>query len=116
MSSKDNNPRQKQYPEPELMLNMKQPKTNKICAYIHSVKPSKEGTAYSYLLGRYPIQSLIRNSYILVTYHYDYNAILTETIRDREKTATLASYKKIHQWLTNCGCKPIQQKLDNKIS
>ena len=102
-SNKDNNPQQKQHSEPEVMLDMKQQKTNKICAYIHHIKSSREGTAYGDLTGKYQIQSLNGNNYILIIYHYVSNTILAEPIRNREKGTILTAYRKIHQQLPNCG-------------
>ena len=83
-SSKNNNQQQKQHQEPELMLDIQQQQQQQ-CAYIHRLKPSKEGTAYSDLTDRYPIQSFEGNNYILIIYHYNFNAILAEPIKNREK-------------------------------
>ena len=71
-SSMNNN---QPHEDQELRLDIQQQNTNKICAAIHYIKPSKEGTTYVNLTGKYPIQSLYGNNYIIIIYHYNANAI-----------------------------------------
>ena len=65
---------------------------------------------------KYPIQSTHGNQYVLVIYHYDANAILVTALKNREKTTIKQGYKKLHQRLTNCGCQPRLQVMDNEVS
>ena len=93
-----------------------QQKTHVIFAAINEVSEKKEGWTYGDLTGKYPVQSLHGNNYILVVYHYDANAILATPLKNREKGTILNGYKKLHERLINCGCKPQLQIMDNEVS
>ena len=53
--------------------------TNEIL--FHIFDPTEK--LYSYLCGKFPVQSYRGNNYILVAYHYDANIILTTPLKKR---------------------------------
>ncbi len=66
------------------------------------------------LTGKFPVQSLSGNNYILVVYDYDSNSILTVPLPNRCAESILATYQIAHAHLCVAGLRPKLQHLDNE--
>ena len=66
--------------------------------------------------GRFPIQSISGNKYVIVIYTYDPNDILVKPLLDRSTESIVQAYQKIIQYLTRRGFKPRLQRLENEAS
>ena len=77
---------------------------------------AKEATTYTDLTGRFPYQSSQGNNYIFVAYNYDGNAILVESMPNREADTIIPCWKKYHDRLINNGVVTTHYILDNKCS
>jgi hypothetical protein len=82
--------------------------------YIYTSCQPVTGQIYTGPTGRFLLPSSAGNSYMLVVYVYDANAILAEPMKTHSGADHLAAYKRIHATLTQHGLKPQLQKLDNK--
>ena len=71
---------------------------------------------YTNLTGKFPVQSSLRNKYILIIYHYDTNAILADPLKDRTARSIADAHERIYDYLTIRGLKPMFEILDNKCS
>ena len=71
---------------------------------------------YLDLPGGFPAKSSKGNQYISVLYHYDYNVILTEPMKNRKDTEIFRSYAKLRDNLIDRGMRPKFQILDNEAS
>ena len=71
---------------------------------------------YLDLPGGFPAKSSKGNQYISVLYHYDYNVILTEPMKNRKDTEIFRSYAKLSDYLIDIGMRPKFQILDNEAS
>jgi hypothetical protein len=56
------------------------------------------------------------NSYVMILYEYDSNAILTTPLKDRKGPTIKQAYERLHRLLVNKGYRPKLQKLDNEAS
>ena len=74
------------------------------------------GKIHSDQTGRFPIQSISSNKYLMVIHAYDPNAILVEPLPDISKESIVQAYQQIIQHLTIRGFKQITQRLDNEAS
>ena len=68
------------------------------------------------LTGRFPVISSRGYRYILVVVDGDSNAILVEPMKNRSDAEYIRAYETIHAYLTERGCKPELQRLDNEAS
>jgi len=65
-------------------------------------------------MGQLP-QIFTRGSHnIMVLYDYNSNAILAIFMKSQHKSELLRACVQLHEYLTNCWLKPVQQRLDNK--
>jgi hypothetical protein len=74
------------------------------------------GNLFTNQSGRFPITSDHGHAYVVVFYIFDANSIRSVPIKNRSKEELLHAYRKIYEWLTLCGFKPLLHKLDNKTS
>ena len=71
---------------------------------------------YSDLPGKFPTKYSKINQYIFVLYHYDYNAILTEPMKNRTGSEIFREYAELSNYLISRGMWPKFQILDNEAS
>ena len=74
------------------------------------------GVVYTNLMGKFPHQSSSGMKYILILYHYDSNAILLKTLRNRSDIETLKAYKDLYYYPDARGLSPCLNTLDNEAS
>jgi hypothetical protein len=74
------------------------------------------GQIYTDQTGRFPVVSSKGNTYIMILYDYDINAILAHPIKDRTAPELLKAFQVIEQELVARGLKPKLMKLDNEAS
>ena len=61
------------------------------------IESSHARIGYTYLTGRFPSRSSRGNECILITYHYDANAILAERIKNRQAETITQAWTKINK-------------------
>ena len=74
------------------------------------------GTISTDQTGHFPIVSQKGNTYTMVLYNYDSNAILAEGCKSRITTDLEAAYDKLYNHLTKTGIVPVMQQIDNEVS
>jgi hypothetical protein len=74
------------------------------------------GQIYTDQTGRFPVVSSKGNTYIMILYDYDSNAILAQPIKDRTAPELLKAFQVMEQALVARGLKPKLMKLDNEAS
>jgi hypothetical protein len=74
------------------------------------------GRIYRDQTGRFPVVSSKGNTYIMILYDYDSNAILAQPIKDRTAPELLKAFKFMEQELVAKGLKPKLMKLDSEAS
>jgi hypothetical protein len=74
------------------------------------------GQIYTDQTGRFPVVSSKGNTYTMVIYDYDSNAILAKLIKDRTAPELLKAFQFMEQELVAKGLKPKLMKLDNEAS
>ena len=77
---------------------------------------SIDGTMYSDLTGRFPVQSFSGNQYIFVAYIYKINAILLRPMKNRSDESMVAVFKDIYEYLQLRNLAPKLHVLDNECS
>ena len=88
--------------------------TNEIIATITPYRITNK--AYGDMPGKFPITSSRGSQYFLVIYHYDSNAILVRTLKNRIAPEIKSAYMSIYDMLRNRGCTPSTFILDNETS
>jgi hypothetical protein len=74
------------------------------------------GQIYTDQTGRFPVVSSKGNTYIMILYDYDRNAILAQPIKDRTAPELLKAFQVMEQELVARGLKSKLMKLDNEAS
>jgi hypothetical protein len=74
------------------------------------------GQIYTDQTGRFPVVSSKGNTYIMILYDYDSNAILEQPIKDRTAPELLKAFQVMEQQLMARGLKPKLMKLDDEAS
>jgi hypothetical protein len=74
------------------------------------------GQIYTDQTGRFPVVSSKGNTYIMILYDYDSNAILAQPIKDRTDSELLRAFQVMEQELVARGLKPKLMKLENEAS
>jgi hypothetical protein len=74
------------------------------------------GKIYTDQTGRFPVISSKGNTYIMILYDYDSNAILAQPIKYRTAPELLKAFQIMEQELMARGLKPKLMKLDNEAS
>jgi hypothetical protein len=74
------------------------------------------GQIYNDQTGRFPVISSKGNTYIMILYDYDSNAILSQPIKDCTAPELLKAFQIMEQVLVARGLKPKLMKLDNVAS
>jgi hypothetical protein len=74
------------------------------------------GQIYIDQTGRFPVVSSKGNTYIMILYDYDSNAILAQPIKDRTAPELLKAFQIMEQELMARGLKPKLMKLENEAS
>jgi hypothetical protein len=74
------------------------------------------GQIYTDQRGRFPVVSSRGNTYIMILYDYDSNAILAKPIKNRTSSKLLKAFQFMEQELVARGLKPKLMKLDNEAS
>ena len=90
-------------------------KTNEVAYHIFGTS-SKHGKAYMDMTGRYPHKSQRGYEYILVAYHYDANAILAVSLKNRKSLTITEAWKLLHKKCHHAGVAPSTWILDNEKS
>ena len=80
---------------------------------LHLFEPTEK---YSDLTGQFPVQSDRGNNYILVTYHYGGNNIMTIPLKNRTGTCILNGITNIYDKLRKRGLTPKILIMDNEVS
>ena len=88
-------------------------KTNEIICSIITFKTNK---AYGDLTGKFPYTSSRGNQYFLVVYHYDANAILVTTLKNRQAATITKGYMHLYKRLQQSANAPATYILDNETS
>jgi hypothetical protein len=83
--------------------------------YVHAATIDA-GQIYTDKTGRFPVVSSKGNTYIMILYDYDSNAILAQPIKDRTAPELLRAFRVMEQELVALGLKPKLMKLDNEAS
>jgi hypothetical protein len=74
------------------------------------------GNLFTNQTGRFPITSNRGHTYVVVFYIFEVNVIWSVPIKNWSKEELLRAYRKIYEWLTNRGFRPLVHKLDNETS
>jgi hypothetical protein len=74
------------------------------------------GQIYTDQTGRFPVVSSKGNTYIMILYDYERNAILAQPIKDRTAPELLKAFQVMEQELVARGPTPKLMKLDNEAS
>jgi hypothetical protein len=74
------------------------------------------GQIYTDQTGIFPVMSSKGNTYIMILYDYDSNAILAQPIKDRTYPELLKAFQVTEQELVARGLRPKLMKLDNEAS
>jgi hypothetical protein len=74
------------------------------------------GRIYTDQTGRFPVVSRKGNTYIMILYDYDRNAIMAQPIKDRTAPELLRAFQVMEQKLVARGLKPKLMKLDKEGS
>ena len=82
---------------------------------IYALVSSKD-KAYMDLTGRFPYCSSRGNEYLLISYHYDANAIQGIPLQNRKAATITNGWFKLHQRYDNAGIPPNTWILDNETS
>ena len=82
---------------------------------IYALVSSKD-KAYMDLTGRFPYCSSRGNEYLLISYHYDANAIQGIPLQNRKAATITNGWLKLHQRYDNAGIPPNTWILDNETS
>ena len=72
------------------------------------------GQIYSDQTGCFPVTSSKGDKYLMVVYVYDANAIIARPLKNRSEQELIRVYSDMHTYLTECGMRPLLQKLDNE--
>jgi hypothetical protein len=83
--------------------------------YVHAAT-IYAGQIYTDQTGRFPVVSSKGNTYIMILYDYDSNAILAQPIKDRSAPELLRAFQVMEQELVARGLKLKLMKLDNEAS
>jgi hypothetical protein len=74
------------------------------------------GNLFTNQTSHFPITSNHSHAYVVVFYIFNANAIQSVPNKNRSKEELLCAYRKIYEWCTHRGFKPLLHKLDNKTS
>ena len=74
------------------------------------------GVVYTGHTGTFPHRSTSGMQYILLLYHYDVNATLLKTLRNRYDAEMLKAYDDLYDYLDSRGLSPYLKILDNGSS
>ena len=75
-----------------------------------------EGTVYSNLTGKFPVQSFEGHLYLFVCYVYSKNAIIMRPMKDRTDDCMVKTFKEVYEFLQEQNCAPKLHVLDNECS
>ena len=75
-----------------------------------------EGTVYSDLAGKFPVQSYEGHLYLFVCYVYSKNAIIMRTMTSRSDESMVETFKSVYEFLKKYNCSPKLHVLDNECS
>ena len=92
------------------------PNTRKNDVLFTIVESSAKGMGYIGLKGIFPYKSARCNEYILVGYHYDANAILAESIKNRKAQTITQEWEKLNNQCSKAGIQPNTYIVDNEES
>ena len=77
---------------------------------------SNEGTIYSDLPGRFPVQLFTGKNFIFVAYIYKINAILIRSMKNRSDGSMIDAFKEVYEYLQSKHLHPKLHVLDNECS
>jgi hypothetical protein len=66
--------------------------------------------------GKFPVKSICNNTYIMIIYSYDSNAILLRPMKTKNAHELQSAYDNIYTYLQNRGFAPKFHRIDNEIS
>ena len=86
-------------------------KTNDV---MYAIFDNKSGIRYMDLTGWFSYQSIQLNNYLMISYNYDANVILVESLKNRQAASIVTSWTTINKKLA--GVQPNTYILDNECS
>ena len=89
-------------------------KSNDICYLL--IRNSKKEIGYIDLTGCFPYRSAKGNQYLLISYHFDANAIHAHPLKNRESTSITAAWISINKKLNIAGIQPNTYIINNEAS
>ena len=87
--------------------------TPAIVTEYHYYTVEESGRTFSDQIGRYSHTFSKGDKYILIWYHYDINAIITERMKNRTEGEINKAFQKIHEKLIKQGYRPKVHRKDN---
>ena len=85
------------------------------CFFLICQLDTKE-VAYTDRTGRFPYQSGQGNNYFMICYDFDANAILQQSLKNRETESLITAWELLHKRLTKNGHSVKKYILDNECS
>ena len=73
-----------------------------------------EGTVYSDLTEKFPVQSFEGHLYLFVCYVYSANAIIMRPMQSRSDECMVKTFTEVYDFLKQCNYKPKLHVLDNE--
>ena len=84
--------------------------------FVYAATVDAEHLIATDLTGKFPVTSSKGNKYILILWDSDSNAILAEPMQNRTAAEHVRAYEVLHTFLSQRGCRPQLQRLDNEAS
>ena len=86
------------------------------CSCQVDICKSHQQYPFPYVAKKYPTKSARGNQYILIAFNYDANAILAESIKNRQARTITEAYEKLQQQFIIAGVAPHTWILGNEKS
>lgn len=74
------------------------------------------GTILTDQIGRFPLTSAQGNTYVIILYDFDSNAILATAIKSKKKEDLITRFSYLHKQLTDARIYPVFHKLNKEVS
>ena len=73
-----------------------------------------QDTNYTVLMGKFPVESFMRNDYVMLSFYRGY--VHTEAMKDRSSASLVAAYAATFDYYRRSNQAPRFQRLDNETS
>ena len=83
-------------------------------ALIMVIPVKSQDTNYTDLKGKFPVESFMRNNYVMLSYYRGY--VHTEAMKDRSSASLVAAYAATFAYYSRLNQTPRYQRLDNETS